>query len=85
MAHSLGGLITRYAIAILHTPQHDHNEDVILLEELESRGHIHAHREQAKIAGLEAVNYITLASPHLGLRGKSQVRQDHFGSLNRVP
>ncbi len=79
VAHSLGGLFARYAIAMLYTPQVGYNEDVILLEELESRGGSHEFpgfqqsHEEAKVAGLEAVNFITLASPHLGVRGKKQV------------
>jgi predicted esterase YcpF (UPF0227 family) len=79
VAHSLGGLFARYAIAMLYTPQVGCNEDVILLEELESQGGSHEFpgfqqsHEEAKVAGLEAVNFITLASPHLGVRGKKQV------------
>ncbi len=79
VAHSLGGLFARYAIAMLYTPQVGYNEDVILLEELESQGGSHEFpgfqrsHEEAKVAGLEAVNFITLASPHLGVRGKKQV------------
>ncbi|KAH9563219.1 hypothetical protein CY35_05G113700 [Sphagnum magellanicum] len=79
VAHSLGGLFARYAIAMLYTPQVGYNEDVILLEELESRGGSHEFpgfqqsHEEAKVAGLEAVNFITLASPHLGVRGKKQL------------
>ncbi|XP_072978162.1 uncharacterized protein [Typha angustifolia] len=47
LAHSLGGLFARYAIAILYS--------------------------SGTIAGLEPMNFITLATPHLGVRGKRQL------------
>lgn len=78
MAHSLGGLFARYAVAMLHTPKDDLTEEMGILGELESRGEEHPvfrRRREPRIAGLEAVNFITLASPHLGVRGKKQVSQ----------
>lgn len=76
LAHSLGGLFARYAVAMLYTSKDDITEDMSTLEDFESRGEEHPVlrlRREPKIAGLEAVNYITLASPHLGVRGKKQV------------
>ncbi|KAI3676608.1 hypothetical protein L1987_86219 [Smallanthus sonchifolius] len=53
LAHSLGGLIARYAIGVLYT----HVDD----------------RAAGQIAGLEAISFITLATPHLGVRGNKQL------------
>ncbi|GJN00888.1 hypothetical protein PR202_ga18111 [Eleusine coracana subsp. coracana] len=75
LAHSLGGLFARYAISMLYSP------------EMKSTGQSGAHvvlstRESEKsqctsglgaIAGLEPINFITLATPHLGVRGRNQV------------
>lgn len=72
VAHSLGGVFSRYAVAVLYTPKDD-------LEDLGSRGEEHPvfrRRREPKIAGLEAVNFVTLASPHLGVRGRKQVSGD---------
>ncbi|XP_024386133.1 putative lipase C4A8.10 [Physcomitrium patens] len=76
VAHSLGGLFARYAVAMLYTPKDDFTEDMNILDELESRGEEHPvfrRRREPKIAGLEAVNFIALASPHLGVRGNKQL------------
>ncbi|OAY23118.2 putative lipase ROG1 [Manihot esculenta] len=75
IGHSLGGLIARYAIAKLYVrdltkelPQGngdcrtDVNVDTGMEEQIKS-----------KIAGLEPVNFITLATPHLGSRWHKQV------------
>jgi len=72
VSHSLGGLFSRHAVAMLYTPR----DDLSILEDLESRSEEHPAfrlRQEPKIAGLEAVNFITLASPHLGVRGNQQV------------
>lgn len=75
LAHSLGGLFARYAISMLYSP------------EMKSTGQSGARvvpitRESEKsqstsglgaIAGLEPINFITLATPHLGVRGRNQV------------
>ncbi|KAI3510590.1 hypothetical protein L1887_17704 [Cichorium endivia] len=55
LAHSLGGLIARYAVGALYT----HNN----IDE----------KQDGMIAGLEAINFITLATPHLGVRGNKQL------------
>jgi len=80
VAHSLGGLFVRYAVAMLYTTNDDLPGDMGISEELESRGEEHPVFRRClgpRIAGLEAVNYITLASPHLGVRGKNQVSYFH--------
>ncbi|XP_071710913.1 lipid droplet phospholipase 1-like [Rutidosis leptorrhynchoides] len=64
IGHSLGGLIARYAVAKLYT-QDDTN--------LDSNDVCSEHICNQKIAGLEPINFITIASPHLGSRGRKQV------------
>ncbi|RCV31318.1 hypothetical protein SETIT_6G167600v2 [Setaria italica] len=66
VAHSLGGLVARYAIGRLYEPNNRSNsyagksrDDVEHLEGL--------------IAGLEPMNFITFASPHLGSSGNKQL------------
>lgn len=75
IGHSLGGLVARYAIAKLYErdiskeiPQEnghcgDHNSDPAC----------HGKKAERKIAGLEPLNFITSATPHLGSRGHKQV------------
>lgn len=60
VAHSLGGLVARYAIARLY--QH-----------LPNSMQCPEQPNEARIAGLEPMNFITFASPHLGSRGHNQV------------
>ncbi|KAK8936025.1 hypothetical protein KSP39_PZI013730 [Platanthera zijinensis] len=75
LAHSLGGLFTRYAIAILYSSGslyssqhkdsiHSDDENPDKSERISSLG---------QIAGLEPINFITLATPHLGVRGRKQL------------
>lgn len=77
VAHSLGGLIARYAIGRLyeHSPKlepagltgnslSEENKKYLV------QGHEQPH--EAKIAGLEPMNFITFATPHLGSRGHKQ-------------
>ncbi|KAG6407282.1 hypothetical protein SASPL_130268 [Salvia splendens] len=68
LAHSLGGLIARYAIAVLYTPNvfSDYPDDTYTNSEPSSPPN------GGLIAGLEAINFITLATPHIGVRGKKQ-------------
>ncbi|XP_078431147.1 hydrolase-like protein family isoform X2 [Wolffia australiana] len=49
LAHSLGGLFSRYAVAVLYSP------------------------ESGTVGGLQPINFITLATPHLGVRGRKQL------------
>lgn len=75
IAHSLGGLVARYAIGRLYEPPSTGeiagengrelmDVDLIDYREEQSRG---------KIAGLEPVNFVTVATPHLGCKGKNQL------------
>lgn len=56
VAHSLGGLVARYAIGKLYENSKCHEQ---IYED--------------RIAGLQPVNFITVATPHLGSRGHKQV------------
>lgn len=78
VAHSLGGLVARYAIGRLYE----------LFPKMEPAGlsgngssggdlkdstqYLEQHFE-ARVAGLEPMNFITFATPHLGSRGHRQV------------
>ncbi|PKA49692.1 hypothetical protein AXF42_Ash004233 [Apostasia shenzhenica] len=67
VCHSLGGLIARYAIGRLYEPSvirdcsgEDGQCKIQKLDETSE------HKSKGKIAGLEPVNFITFATPHLG-------------------
>lgn len=64
VAHSVGGLVARYAIGRLYQPP-----------KIEKAVSTDDGQEEAKatIAGLEPINFITVATPHLGSRGNKQV------------
>ncbi|KAK8603966.1 hypothetical protein V6N13_096431 [Hibiscus sabdariffa] len=66
VAHSVGGLVARYAIGRLYKPPK---------EEVKEDTSGNGCKEEAKgtIGGLEAMNFITVAAPHLGSRGNKQV------------
>ncbi|KAL1200154.1 hypothetical protein V5N11_019656 [Cardamine amara subsp. amara] len=63
IAHSLGGLAARYAIGKLYKPANQ--ED--------SLGDSSERPSEGTICGLEAMNFITVATPHLGSMGNKQV------------
>lgn len=63
LAHSLGGLFARYAIAVLYSANSLSSSDPS--EDQKSK--------RGMIAGLEPISFITLATPHLGVRGKKQL------------
>ncbi|KAJ8560494.1 hypothetical protein K7X08_022354 [Anisodus acutangulus] len=70
VAHSLGGLVARYAIGRLYdrptkTEIVDLNGSCLVREENVS--------SEETVAGLEPVNFITVATPHLGSRGNKQL------------
>lgn len=74
LAHSLGGLFARYAIAVLYS------RDTYNRDQHGDLAHSTAECSQSTsfskggiLAGLEPINFITLATPHLGVRGKRQV------------
>ncbi|KAH6796176.1 hypothetical protein C2S51_037162 [Perilla frutescens var. frutescens] len=68
VGHSLGGLIARYAIAVLY--QQDSTR-----KSADENGECGDEEEKTrgKIAGLEPINFITFATPHLGARGHKQI------------
>ncbi|XP_021888836.1 putative lipase YOR059C isoform X2 [Carica papaya] len=75
IAHSLGGLIARYAIARLYE-----REPVKDISQQNGDGTNDNFKESStrekfkgKIAGLEPMNFITSATPHLGSSGHKQV------------
>ncbi|KAI0512447.1 hypothetical protein KFK09_013086 [Dendrobium nobile] len=67
VAHSLGGLIARYAIGRLYDPSNRFSPPATTNQFKEDGNW------QGTIAGLEAMNFITFASPHLGSRGHKQL------------
>lgn len=75
VGHSLGGLVARYAIAKLYGRDVT-RESAQENGECRSDGSGDPCREEkfrGKIAGLEPMNFITSATPHLGSRGHKQV------------
>ncbi|KQK13427.1 hypothetical protein BRADI_1g10070v3 [Brachypodium distachyon] len=72
VSHSLGGLIARYAIALLYetATQTEYQEEY---EKHATDTHSNPPTGQGKIAGLEPVNFITVATPHLGTRSHKQM------------
>ncbi|KAG8377428.1 hypothetical protein BUALT_Bualt08G0031900 [Buddleja alternifolia] len=76
IGHSLGGLVARYAIAVLYQQdlmrESSSEENGECGEEALNKPFVEQKR-RAKIAGLEPVNFITSATPHLGSRGHKQV------------
>ncbi|KAF3452106.1 hypothetical protein FNV43_RR08203 [Rhamnella rubrinervis] len=70
LAHSLGGLFARYAIAVLYTPNSSSSGKP---NDLDNSMSPQTAYPRGMIAGLEPINFITLASPHLGVRGKRQL------------
>lgn len=73
VAHSLGGLVARYAIGKLYEPPERSESKAI-----ESNSLTDNHNNEmgkGRIAGLEPMNFITVATPHLGSGGHRQVRR----------
>ncbi|KAK9092939.1 hypothetical protein Syun_027850 [Stephania yunnanensis] len=75
LAHSLGGLFARYAVGVLHS-------SISLSSSQPNELPVSWNRSpeastsffgRGTIAGLEPISFITLASPHLGVRGKRQL------------
>lgn len=74
LSHSLGGLFARYAVGVLYSPiSLESGEPVDLAESIMTNSQTGCSSRQGTIAGLEPVNFITLATPHLGVRGRKQV------------
>ncbi|KAJ9548406.1 hypothetical protein OSB04_020949 [Centaurea solstitialis] len=73
VAHSLGGLVARYAIGRLYE-----NFPVIGFsgsngKDASNSEQCHEQLYEARIAGLQPINFITVATPHLGSRGHRQL------------
>ncbi|XP_065031775.1 putative lipase C4A8.10, partial [Musa acuminata AAA Group] len=66
IAHSVGGLVARYAIGRLYIPP----ERKSLEDPLDT---VCDDSKRGTICGLQAMNFITVATPHLGSRGNKQV------------
>ncbi|XP_023732313.1 uncharacterized protein LOC111880147 isoform X1 [Lactuca sativa] len=73
LAHSLGGLIARYAVAALYTCSNNNNNNNNKNSNNNNNTSSSYERPNGTIAGLEAINFITLATPHLGVRGNKQL------------
>ncbi|XP_024516559.1 putative lipase YDL109C isoform X1 [Selaginella moellendorffii] len=73
VAHSLGGLVARYAIAQLYRPADLGLKDVDPKPEENAKGEEEKLPVRGTIAGLQAVNFITVATPHLGSRANGQL------------
>lgn len=73
LSHSLGGLFARYAVAALYKQNDyvDYGNDISNCTDANRKSVYSKHN--GSIAGLEPVNFITLATPHLGVRGKKQL------------
>ncbi|XP_026401363.1 putative lipase YOR059C [Papaver somniferum] len=66
VAHSLGGLVARYAIGRLYRPPSRENTE-------DGSNKLCDGYSGGTICGLEAMNFVTVASPHLGSRGNYHV------------
>ncbi|KAL5549037.1 hypothetical protein UlMin_004268 [Ulmus minor] len=78
VAHSLGGLVARYAIGKLYesVPKLEpssHNGDRLNEEDTHNLSQCHKQTHQGTIAGLEPMNFVTVATPHLGSKGHKQL------------
>lgn len=71
VAHSLGGLAARYAIGKLYEPPEQSKSNPSRSNCL-TESH-NSEMGMAKIAGLEPMNFITVATPHLGSGGNKQL------------
>ncbi|KAF5731045.1 putative lipase ROG1 isoform X1 [Tripterygium wilfordii] len=66
VAHSVGGLVARYAIGKLYRPP--------IRERVgDSEADVSEENLKGTIGGLEGMNFVTVATPHLGSRGNKQV------------
>ena len=83
ITHSLGGLFARYAISILYSLKEKETGSSASVMPTIGGSEISGHAPGlGVIAGLEPINFITLATPHLGVRGKNQVGLQH--TLNYI-
>lgn len=87
VAHSLGGLVARYAVGRLYAPVSDREVMVVTgncssKENLSYATQCLEKHQESRVAGLEPMNFITFASPHLGSWGHKQVG-DFFCSFKK--
>ncbi|XP_027345327.1 uncharacterized protein LOC113857532 isoform X2 [Abrus precatorius] len=74
LSHSLGGLFARYAIAVLYSPDtYNRDQQGDLANSMTENSPRTSFSRGGMIAGLEPINFITLATPHLGVRGRKQL------------
>ncbi|PPS01611.1 hypothetical protein GOBAR_AA19036 [Gossypium barbadense] len=74
LAHSLGGLFARYAVAALYSEcDSSGTQSNNVTDSSDGNLQTSTPSTQGMIAGLEPVSFITLATPHLGVRGRKQV------------
>ncbi|BBG92886.1 alpha/beta-Hydrolases superfamily protein [Prunus dulcis] len=78
VAHSLGGLVARYAIGRLYErcPKSEpsgHNGNCLIEGHTNNLTQSLDKPHHGTIAGLEPMNFITFATPHLGSRGNKQL------------
>ncbi|XP_031393523.1 putative lipase C4A8.10 isoform X2 [Punica granatum] len=73
LAHSLGGLFARYAVAVLYSPSSSSSDSSDNYVEPTNAKSEKSSTTRGMIAGLEPINFITLATPHLGVRGRWQL------------
>lgn len=77
LAHSLGGLFARYAIAILHSvsveTKNAGQSSALIVPTTRGPAKSRCASGLGSIAGLQPINFITLATPHLGVRGRNQL------------
>lgn len=82
LAHSLGGLFARYAIGVLYSPDtYNRDQPGDLADSMAENSQRTSFSKGGMIAGLEPINFITLATPHLGVRGKRQVCSGQYKLL----
>lgn len=65
LGHSLGGLFARYAIAVLLDPAENKTNA--------SEAMLNSASQTRRVGGLLPINFVTLATPHLGVRGRKQL------------
>lgn len=78
VAHSLGGLVARYAIGRLYDlfPKREIpaiSNNFLHVEHIDDSSQSLNQSFEARIATLEPMNFITFATPHLGSRGHKQL------------
>ncbi|KAJ4823162.1 hypothetical protein Tsubulata_019212 [Turnera subulata] len=74
IAHSLGGLFARYAVAVLYSENGSKSSQPSeVADSLLPTSQAESSSRRGTIAGLDPINFITLATPHLGVRGRKQL------------